>query len=305
MKKEIIVSLIIALFLCTGLISCSKDSPSGPGNIKEPYGYDKNFDYLSLLQSSPKYAYESPAGYPVFTYQDASDEKLAELRNTYNLEKVSGDGDEISKIFNLLRWVNQTIRHDGNSSSPDPENSLNILKYCKETGNGVNCVMMAIVLNEVYLSMGFKSRVISGNCRDYVFTGEWHAFNIVYSQSLDKWVFVDPTNQAYFTDDNGNFLSVAEVRKHIKDEIPLHLNESAVHNWLPIDEGSYIHYMSKNLYRFSCSLRSAFGNYGIFSTSGVTNKTFCHLDPENDRQNGLNGALNYFTSNPDYYWKKP
>jgi hypothetical protein len=229
---------------------------------------------------------------------------LVELKNTYNLKNAAGDGDELSKIFNLLKWVHQTIRHDGGNSGPDPENSLNILQYCQETGNGVNCVIMAIVLNEAYLSMGFKSRVVHGNSRDWVFNGDWHAFNMVYSYTLGKWLFVDPTYQAYFTGNNGNILSIAEIREHLIQNQPLILNDDADYNGHTVNVNDYLHYLSKNLYRFSCSVNSAFGNYWIFH-GPVTNRIYFHLDPKNDRQEGLAKATNYFTSNPDYYWSKP
>ena len=271
---------------------------------KIPFEYDPNFDYLSVLKSSPGYAYESTEGYPEFTYQDSTNENLIELKYTYHLEEEAGSGDELTKIFNLLKWVHQTIRHDGSNSGPDPENSLNILRYCQETDNGVNCVMMAIVLNEAYLSMGFKSRVVHGNSRDWVFNGDWHAFNMVYSNTLGKWLFVDPTYQAYFTDNNDNILSIAELREHLIQDQLLILNDDADYNGIPVSANDYLHYLSKNLYRFSCSVNSAFGNYWIFH-GPVTNRIYFHLDPENDRQEGLGQAENYFTSNPNYYWSKP
>ena len=278
--------------------SCSK--PYEP----IPFEYDPNFNYVSVLKSSAGYAYEYTDGYSEFTYQDSSDENLVKLKNTYNLENVAGNRDELSKIFNLLKWIHQTIIHDGGNSGPDPENSLNILQYCQETGNGVNCVIMAIVLNEVYLSMGFKSRVVHGNSKDWVFNGDWHAFNMVYSYTLGKWLFVDPTHQAYFTNNNGNVLSIAEMREHLIQGQPLILNDDADYNGHTINANDYLHYLSKNLYRFSCSVSSEFGNYWIFHDP-VTNRIYCHLDPKNDRQKGLAKATNHFTSNPDYYWSKP
>ncbi|UCH62343.1 MAG: transglutaminase domain-containing protein [Fidelibacterota bacterium] len=183
----------------------------GPEEEKIPFGCDPDFDYLSILKSSPVYAYEAIDSLPDFTYQDSTDENLRELRNTYRLENAAGGGDELSKIFNLLKWVHQTIRHAGGNSGPGPENSLSILQYCQETGNGVNCVMMAIVLNEVYLAMGFQSRVVHGNAKKLIFNGDWRAFNMVCSTTLSKWLFVDSTYQAYFSDENGNLLSIAEL----------------------------------------------------------------------------------------------
>ncbi len=297
-RFSMLVSLGVALSLSS--MSCGLE----PGEEKIPFGYDRDFNYLSVLKSSPDYAYEPTHGYPSFTYQDPANDSLTELRTTYDLDSVAGAGDELSKVFNLLRWAHQSLRHDGGRNT-EPENSLSILRYHEETGNGVNCVMMAIVLNEAYLAMGLESRVIHGSGRDWAFNGEWHAFNVVYWHTLDKWVFVDPTYQAYFTDDNGTPLSVAEIRDYLRRDIPLHVNEDADYNESPLDAGDYVHYLSKNLYRFSSTVQSAFGNYWMFHLPEGANRAYFHLDPANEAQQGLGAATNYFTSNPDYFWKQP
>ena len=155
------------------LASCS----TSPEIDTAPYGYDPSFDYLAVLKSSPEYAFEPTAGYPRLSYQEPSDDSLTVLRLAYGLDSIAGDGEELSKILNLLAWASHTLTHDGSGSNPDPETSLNILRHIEETGSGVNCVMKAIVLNDAYLAIGLKSRVVHGNGRDWVFNGEWHAFN--------------------------------------------------------------------------------------------------------------------------------
>jgi hypothetical protein len=291
----------ILFFVGTVVTSCS----TGPEVETAPYGYDPSFDYLAILQSSPEYAFEPTAGYPQLSYQESSDDSLTALRLTYRLDSIAGDGDEISKILNLLFWASHTLSHDGSGSSPDPETSLNILRHVEVTGSGLNCVMKAIVLNDAYLAMGFKSRVVHGNGRDWVFNGEWHAFNAVYSYSLGKWLFVDPTNAAYFTDSGGNLLSVAEVRESLRQDSQVLLNDDAEYNGRPVDLSSYLHYLSKNLYRFSCAAYSAFGRNAVFHPSSISSRTFVNLDPDQDAHDGKGGAANYFTRNPEYYWQRP
>ena len=272
--------------------------------ISIPFGYDPDFNYLTVLRSSPGYAYESTSGYPEITYQEPGDEKLAELRDLYKLDSVVGTGEDEEKIMNLFHWVTQQICYDGSNSEPDPENSLSILDYCRKTGNGVNCVYMAIVFNEVCLSMGYKSRVIQGNAKKFIFNGDWHAYNCVYFSGLGKWVFMDPTKRAYFTNQDGALLSIEEIRQCLIDGVTLHLNPDAEYNGAPFNKDEYLHYLTKNIYRFSCSVDSKFNNYGIFSLTGVT-REYIHLDPEGEPQDGLGVATNYFISNPDYFWAVP
>jgi hypothetical protein len=293
---------LVGLLICILMPACVVE----PEPVTAPFGYDSTFDYLSVLHASPPYAYESTDGYPEFSYQDPADEGLTALRTTYDLVGIAGEGDEVSRLLNVLRWAHQSLRHDG-GRRVEPENALRILQDRTETGRGVNCVMMAIVLNEAYLALGIPSRVVHGNGRDWAFNGEWHTFNAVFSRSLDKWLFVDPTYQAYLTDDSGSLLSVAEAREHLRLGAPLHPNADADYNGQPVDEVAYLHYLSKNLYRFSASLRSAFGNYWVFYLPDGATRTYVHLDPSGDPQDGLGGSLttNYFTSNPHYYWGRP
>ena len=292
------IVFIITIFIVP--ISCEKeDSP----NI--PFGYDPNYNYLEVLRSSPDYAFESTEGYIAFTYQEPNDTSLIQLKNLFNLDSVAGEGNELDRIFNLFNWAHKQIRHDGNNSTPGPENSIAILQHVKETGRGVNCVMMAIVLNEVYLSIGIKSRVIQGNARKFIFNGDWHSFNIVYSETLSKWIFLDLTMKAFFTDDKGNFLSISEIRDHLIMGKELNLNPEANYNSEPVDEDDYLNYLSKNLYRFSCSVDSRFGNYEIFHLCNPPGRIYYHLDPGGDKQDGLGLAVNFFTSNPDFFWAKP
>ncbi|NIM48650.1 MAG: transglutaminase domain-containing protein, partial [Gemmatimonadales bacterium] len=113
--------------------------------------------------------------------------------------------------------------------------------------------------------------------------------------------------QAYFTDEGGTPLSVAEVREHLRQDVPLHVNHDADYNGQPVNADDYLHYLSRNLYRFSCSLHSSFGNYWMFHLPDGVTRTYFHLDPKHQAQDGLGGdaSVNYFTSNPDYFWKTP
>jgi len=110
--------------------------------------------------------------------------------------------------------------------------------------------------------------------------------------------------QAYFMDENGGLLGIEEIRMYLIEGKSLVLNPEADYNGSPFDVDEYLNYLAKNLYRFSCSLESRFGNYGMFHLTGVT-RNYIHLDPAGEPQDGLGVATNHFTSNPDYYWAPP
>ena len=96
--------------------------------------------------------------------------------------------------------------------------------------------------------MSMLTDAISGLPQKYI--GECHSINVVYSNTLDKWIWIDPTNNAWVMDENGIMLSVQEVRERLRDGRPVILNEEA--NWnnqQKITKEYYLDsYMAKNLY---------------------------------------------------------
>ncbi len=274
--------------------------------------------YLEVLKSYPEYEHEPTENFPNFTYADSSDENLVKLKETFKLEKVAGNGDEMSKIINLMKWVHNIVKHDGSSKNPSPKNAFNIIKICQEENRGVNCRMIATILNEAYLSMGFKSRFVTCMPEKKDFK-DCHVIDIVYSTALDKWIYMDPTFEAYFTDENGNYLSIQEVRERLIRNKPLVLNYGInlrlskflyrFLNWIKkYSKKDYISYMSKNLFRLSSPIRSEFN----CETKGK-DRSYVELVPKNynmksnpkiETYNG-NKIITYYISNPDFFWANP
>jgi hypothetical protein len=112
-------------------------------------------DYGYILQTSGPYNHKN-AALPVFTYQSANAPELIALKNKFNLDSISGNGDEISKFKNLLHWAHNSVRHDGNSNNPPSRNAADLIAVCKKENRGVNCRMMATILRDAYQAEGFK-----------------------------------------------------------------------------------------------------------------------------------------------------
>ncbi|MEN6560213.1 MAG: hypothetical protein ABFD52_05520 [Acidobacteriota bacterium] len=83
--------------------------------------------------------------------------------------------------------------------------------------------------------------------------------NIVYAPSQGKWLYMDPSFEAYWRNERGDLLSIAEVREAIVRNEKIVLNKETNWNGQPNDPAEYLHYMSKNLYRFSSPAASEFG----------------------------------------------
>jgi len=254
-------------------------------------------DYTQLLRNYAAYKSQPEVAMRDFTYQGSTESELQELRRKYHLDEVAGQGDDISRMINLMRWVHKTIRHDGSSSNPDPRNALHILDVCSQGKRGVNCRMLATVLNEVYLAMGFKSRHITclPKWKD---DPDCHVIDIVYAPSLAKWLYMDPSFEAYFKDEKGELLSIAQVREYIIQNKKLVLAKEANWNGEATAPEWYLNYMSKNLFHFSCPAASEFGY------ESKTGGHRIYLEPAGMPQKKSTDSETYITD-AERFWSLP
>ncbi len=244
-----------------------------------------------------------------FYYSNSRDSNLVKLKEMYNLDSVAESGDEISRIINLMRWAHNVVRHDGNSTNPDPRDALNIISVCRKEGRGVNCRMMATILNEAYLAMGFKSRHVT--CMPYdKEDGDCHVINIVFSESLNKWLYMDPTFEAYFIDKDSNIVSIEEARQMMIKGEDLIINDEINWNGGARDKNEHMSYMAKNLFRFSCPFGSEFGYESRDTTRGWIYLNPTGYDSELIGTADTSGEagrewINYYTDNAEYFWAEP
>lgn len=277
-------------------------------NIRSEKGYAEivekareQGDFMWILRQAGPYDSSAPTdSLPRFRYADPNDRDLVRVREYFNLDSIAGSGDELSKIRNLMHWVHNAVRHDGSSRNPTSRNAIDLIEVCRKENRGINCRMMAQVLNECYLAMGFKSRFVT--CMPRKMVNDCHVINVVYSATLDKWVWVDPTFDAYVVDENGVMLSIQEVRERMRDGRPYFLNEDA--NWnneSPQTQKHYLDtYMAKNLYYLVCSDRSEFdtetwceGKHPIYYVALIPEGYDC------DRE------YHFMTTNDKWFWASP
>ncbi|WP_454190969.1 hypothetical protein [Paenibacillus sp. Marseille-Q7038] len=186
------------------------------------FGYMKEFaeHYTMLLQNTNfTSADQSVSPSYEFTYQHSNDPHLSRLREQYHLNEVAGTGDEISQIINLMKWVNQRLMH-GNEPPSKLVHALSVLELTEHTDMKVNCYVIATVLTEVYLSLGYPARRI--HCGSYdAYDLDSYVVTAVYSYQLGKWLYMDASWGVYVTDLEGILLSPEEFRNHMASNVPL------------------------------------------------------------------------------------
>ena len=276
--------------------------------------YEEIPDYVGRLKKASKYNSSDLRTVPEFTFQDSSNVHLKALRKKYNLDSIAGEASEIHQMLNLMHWIHNLVEHDGQHGNPEKMNADDMITACSDGSRGLNCRGLAISLNECFLALGFKSRYITCMPKELEFD-DCHVINMVYSYDLEKWIYLDPTNDAYIMDEKGTLLSIREVRERLINGKPLLLNPGA--NWNneePCLAENYIYYyMAKNLYRLQFPVSSEY-NYETPVAGG--NAVFLELVPldglnqspqKSERKaTGMNFTYtSYITNNPDLFWKAP
>lgn len=261
-------------------------------------------DYKQKLKDAKQYVSGYVPDGMTFKYASPNDRDLVRLREEFKLDSVAGAGDEISKIKNLLHWVHEIVPHDGNSRNPEVKNTIAMVELCKKENRGVNCRMMAQMLTEVYLAMGFKARFVTCMPKDYV--SDCHVITTVYSNTLDKWLWVDPTFDAYVMDENGTMLSIAEVREYLRTDKPLQINDYANWNHKSKQTKEYYidQYMAKNLYYIVCMDEARFNAETVVEGQKYRYIALMPYDEINSKNSSI-GWHNLRVSDDKWFWQSP
>jgi hypothetical protein len=271
-------------------------------------------DYLYILKRADKYNLSDNKPLPTFNYQSSDNTNLLALRKVFKLDSIAGQGTDVLKILNLLHWVHDLVPHDGKNGNPEVKNAVSMVEVCKKDNRGLNCRGLALVLNECYLSMGIKSRVVTCLPKDSLkIDQDCHVINSVYSESLKKWLWIDPTFDAYVMSEKGEMLSIEEVRERLINDQTLILNPDA--NWnnqnAQTREDYLSNYMAKNLYMFECPASS---EYNMETSSDGKTYNYIRLLPLDYKEQKLDFAEDkkgktattwnfHLTNNPKVFWE--
>jgi hypothetical protein len=268
--------------------------------------------YLKTLRKGAEFDSTQQRDIPHFTYLKQKDKHLEKLRKDFKLDSIAGGGNDVSKLIYVMHWVHNLIRHDGSSDNPTLRNAEALIKVCESEKRGVNCRMMATILNECYLSMGYKSRMVTCLPKPLEFD-DCHVINTVYLEDEKRWIWLDPTFDAYVMDETGQLLGLQEVRERLIQNKPLIINPDA--NWnrkFSQSKEYYLeNYMAKNLYRLEVPLHSTY-NYETKENGKIIESVqLLPLDGINqtpsiqivkDEKNNVTYKT-YITNNPSVFWE--
>jgi hypothetical protein len=270
-----------------------------------------------LLRKHAAFSGRRP-GYPIdveFSYASPMDDNLTALRERYDLEAAAGRGSETDRIINLMRWVYRLTGHANEPEIPKELNALNLIPLAKEKHMMINCYMKTVILNEVYLAMGFESRqthLLPAANEDE----ESHYVTSVFSRTLGWWILMDPDFGVYVTNEKGAILGIAEIRERLiaGGQLAVHAVD-APKNFLAqawsdlrslIDGTSYLWYLRKNIFKVECPQNS------LFNQAAKPNRLYFELIPDGYHEELLRapeitkrGNKVVFMNDEGLFWQKP
>jgi hypothetical protein len=251
--------------------------------------------FLDILETAGVYNLDDKREISRYTYKPVNDPDLASMRKEFKLDSIIGTGNEVSQILNLLHWVHNSFRHDGSRDAPKYTSISNLMNICINEHKTLDCGTLATVLNDCYLALDIKShRVIClpEDSTDF----DCHSINAVYSKTMNKWLWIDPTNDAYIMNEKGELLSIDEVRGRLVEKKPLILNPEA--NWNHVNsvtkEYYLYNYMAKNLFAICLESGRGTGQFNLLLPAGYKGviARIRDLKPR-------------CTTNPTLFWAKP
>jgi len=196
---------------------------------------------------------------------DFYNENISALKNKYELNKVSGNGSELSRALNILFWLCEHTYHKNDYDNHVPMNSLDLLEYSFKKGidRGINCLNLSFILTECLLSIGLPAHTVRILPFSYEDTDS-HVVTHVYIKSIGKWIMLDPTWCSYFSDADGNILNLFEIRGIFADNKDVYLNDEFSYNGKNYIKDlkqiqTYKQHMAKNLFYFYIKEISTFG----------------------------------------------
>lgn len=186
---------LVTVLIFTGIITYGQEQRLEKITIVEENNPVLNFDYRNL--SLP---------------DSINTVDFFELKE-YVLSKTTIKAKNDPEIyFELMEWVSNQWKHNGWHAAPDSLNSLGILKSVHNEGQEYRCVEYGIVLNDILISFGYPARTIGLKHvdTDYGGAGMGHVATEVWSNTFNKWIFLDPQFGIYAKHDKKK-LNVVEI----------------------------------------------------------------------------------------------
>ncbi|UKS66429.1 transglutaminase-like domain-containing protein [Rossellomorea marisflavi] len=174
-------------------------------------------------------------------------------------EYVLGNKDfqlshEPTFFYEAMHWVHRQWDHHGINQAPAGSSTLDILKRAA-SGERFRCVEYASVTRDVLIAFGHPARSVNllSIDADYGGTGKGHMGTEVWSNQLDKWIFLDPQFNCHAEKDGLplSYLELVENHENVRFHIPSQETRDIYSSFI----SEYVGYVRTNRFAHGHSIR--------------------------------------------------
>lgn len=244
-------------------IECKKvsDTPNELKDYVPPIPYPDGKTRRDLLLECAEYDTGAEHVETEFTLGEKLPEGIEKYGFSSYIEGKSGD----DVAFACLDFMGDHFRHGNGAGIPNykTRSMADFLEFEEKHDCETNCRGLSIMLADILRSQGIKAQHVT--CMPYeVPFNDCHVVVDCFLPS-GKRVMFDPTYRLYFTDENGEYVSLPRLRHILLNEEKLVPNEGAMYtgNKSPFNKDHmdyYREYMTKNTIAFEKGRTNSDGN---------------------------------------------
>ena len=157
-------------------------------------------------------------------YQFVHTSMHEKLQRIYSLNKIAGEGADFDRVLQVMDWLCTHTQYNGMSIwsaylFQRHENSLRMLRYAydKSFARALNCKHRALLLADCLLALGMPSlplwlRNVSPQEDGSVVTFK-HCVVHAWLANERCWVMLDPSFNAFVTDERGDPLHLVDIHE--------------------------------------------------------------------------------------------
>ena len=234
--------------------------------------------FVKALQAYPNFT-TNRCGLRLSFINDIDIKHVAEKFNIHELLNTSND---FARVLAIMDWVNRQTTHDGWGSVPDGKHNLaDSLDYAQ--GHPVCCFDQSVMMAELCLGCGYPARFIRCKPMDER-DRDCHVVVHVLIPSLNKWVLMDPTFNAYYIDEKDRPMSIPELRDAVRNGKRVSVSAGARYNQKTAGDieqfrKDRLNYMAKNVFWFDSLDVSCSGSFDKY-LNGDSSVKHIFLCPE-------------------------
>lgn len=252
--------------------------------------------HVEILQLADSYQSDSVC----FSFELlAPENESKEIRSYFQLDTLISKSDNTWDAALRIAQIAASIKHDNPDPKPNEYNAIDLWEWAKEHPNGFNCRTHSIMLHELLLSVGIANKVITCSPKDTT-DRDCHVVNLVWLPEKDKWAMIDSDKHAYATDENGNLLSLQEMRTKIIKQEPVVFNsftEDSIRQ-----SNNLLYYWAKNLYYFDTIEKQT---YNIESYPSHSYRKVYLVPNKNHAPKSFRSQYDILTTDVNRFWLGP